>query len=51
MKIFADQSKGIERDLRNTMNVVGDFVTRAEVFSWRLKNSVRLAQHENEAEA
>ena len=52
MKIFVDQSKGIERGLRNTMNVVGNFVTcAAEVFSWRLKTSARLAQHENDAEA
>ena len=25
MKIFADQSKGVEEDLRNTINVVGNF--------------------------
>ena len=37
MKIFADQCRGVGRVLRNTINVVGNFVTRADGFCGALK--------------
>ena len=50
VKIFADQSRGVEEDLKNTINVVGNFVMGAEALKQVIENIVRLAQHENEAE-
>ena len=32
LETFADQSRGVEEDLRNTINVVGNFVMGAEDF-------------------
>ena len=49
MKIFADQSRSVEEDLRNTINVVGNFVMGAEAFKHGIEKIVHLAQHENEA--
>ena len=40
LKIFADQSRSVKGDLKNTINVVGNLVTRAKAFSEELKNSI-----------
>ena len=50
MEIFADQSKSVEGGLRNVINVVGNFVSRAEAFSGGLKK-LSAAEHENKVDA
>ena len=50
MKIFADQSRSVEENLRNMINVVGNFVPCAKAFKQGIVKIVHLAQHENEAE-
>ena len=49
MKNFADQSRSVEEDLRNTINVVGNFVMGAEAVKQGIEKIVHLARHENEA--
>ena len=43
LKIFADQSRSVKGDLRNTINVVGNLVTRVKAFSGELKKIAYLA--------